>query len=147
MPRVAFVIAGAQKGGTTALHAFLGQHPGVFMPALKELHYFDKREKLPDRLGLYWRYHRHFRGAAREAILGEATSIYMFWPGVAARMARYNPPHAYTGLERVIRPRPQDAVGSMAPEDRAFLDRYFAAEVAALSGLLSRDLSHWSSVR
>lgn len=242
MPQVAFVIAGAQKGGTTALHAFLGQHPDLFMPALKELHYFDKREKLPDRLGIYWRYHRHFRAAPKGAIRGEATPIYMFWPGVAARMARYNPamkliillrepgarahsqwhmetergretrsfadairsaepappdrvqsylgrgfysaqlaelyrhfpkeqvfvrltedlrdapavlmaeleqhlglaPHAYSGLDRVIRPREQATAQPMAAEDRAFLDRHFAAEIAALSEMLSRDLSHWT---
>lgn len=32
---------GAQKAGTTWLHAMLSQHPGVFRAPLKEVHFFD----------------------------------------------------------------------------------------------------------
>jgi hypothetical protein len=36
-----FLCIGAQKAGTTWLHARLGQHPQVWLPPLKEIHYFD----------------------------------------------------------------------------------------------------------
>jgi hypothetical protein len=35
-----FFLVGAPKSGTTALHVFLGEHPEIFMPDLKELHFY-----------------------------------------------------------------------------------------------------------
>lgn len=35
-----FYLVGAPKCGTTAMHAFLRQHPEVFLPEQKELHFF-----------------------------------------------------------------------------------------------------------
>jgi hypothetical protein len=37
-----FYCVGAQKAGTTWLHFALQQHPGVWLPPIKELHYFDR---------------------------------------------------------------------------------------------------------
>jgi hypothetical protein len=37
-----FVCIGAQKAGTTWLHANLATHPGVWLPPVKELHHFDE---------------------------------------------------------------------------------------------------------
>lgn len=43
MPRFPdFYCIGAQKAGTTWLHKMLEMHPDVWLPALKELHYFDR---------------------------------------------------------------------------------------------------------
>jgi hypothetical protein len=39
-PRPDFLIVGAPKAGTTALHAALAQHPELFLPAVKEPKYF-----------------------------------------------------------------------------------------------------------
>ena len=36
-----FLCIGTQKGGTTSLHQWLSNHPKVFMPKCKEIHYFD----------------------------------------------------------------------------------------------------------
>ncbi|NQT93714.1 MAG: sulfotransferase, partial [Lentisphaerae bacterium] len=41
--RPSFFVVGAPKAGTTALYAFLKQHPGVYLPKEKELHYFSRR--------------------------------------------------------------------------------------------------------
>ncbi len=41
MRRPDFLCIGAQKAGTTWLHAMLGQHPDVFLPPIKEIHFFD----------------------------------------------------------------------------------------------------------
>ena len=42
-----FLGIGAQKSGTTWLHHNLSQHPGVWMPPVKELHYFDHPHRTP----------------------------------------------------------------------------------------------------
>lgn len=35
-----FFVVGAPKSGTTAMHEYLRRHPRIFMPEVKELHYF-----------------------------------------------------------------------------------------------------------
>ena len=40
-----FLIVGAQKAGTTWLYRNLRAHPQVWMPHVKELHYFDEKAK------------------------------------------------------------------------------------------------------
>ena len=44
-----FLGIGAQKAGTTWLHAMLSMHEEIWLPHLKELHYFDR--KFPIKLG------------------------------------------------------------------------------------------------
>lgn len=46
-PAPNFFIVGAAKAGTTSLHAYLSEHHEVFMPALKEPHYFSCFEVKP----------------------------------------------------------------------------------------------------
>jgi hypothetical protein len=36
-----FLVVGAQRAGTTWLHRVLGKHPGLWLPPVKELHYFN----------------------------------------------------------------------------------------------------------
>lgn len=89
-PAVDFVIAGAQKAGTTALHAFLREHPALFIPERKEIHFFDDETldwSAPD----HRRYEAWFADNAAGRRAGEATPIYMFWPPALARIAAYNP--------------------------------------------------------
>ncbi len=43
-----FIGIGAQKAGTTWLHRNLQAHPEVWMPPIKELHYFDEKAELED---------------------------------------------------------------------------------------------------
>ena len=37
-----FLIVGAQKCGTTTLHHHLVTHPDLFLPATKEVHFFEE---------------------------------------------------------------------------------------------------------
>lgn len=84
-----FLIIGAQKCGTSALHAYLDLHPDIAMSRPKELDFF-----LEDRnwsRGEAW-YRRHFDPASRAR--GEASPNYTaspVWSGVAERMARTVP--------------------------------------------------------
>lgn len=87
--RVRFLVAGVQKGGTTALFSYLGEHPGVRMGEPKEVHYFDHDAidwSRPD----YAAYHAHFPAPDGRA-LGEATPIYIYWPNCLERIRAYNP--------------------------------------------------------
>lgn len=85
-----FLIAGMQKGGTSALWQQLGAHPDIFFPAKKELHFFDKETldwDCPD----YAAYERLFAACPPGSIAGEATPIYTYWPGALERIAAYRP--------------------------------------------------------
>jgi hypothetical protein len=87
--RVAFIIAGVQKGGTTALFDYLGEEPGLSLSRVKEVHFFDDETQAwptPD----YGDYHAQFAdfdGRPR----GEATPIYLYWPRSLQRICAYNP--------------------------------------------------------
>lgn len=48
LPAPNFFIVGAVKAGTTSLHAYLKQHPQVFMSEMKEPHYFSSFELMPE---------------------------------------------------------------------------------------------------
>lgn len=69
-----FFILGAAKCGTTSLSSYLKQHPRVYLPRLKELHFFDN-DKFWEK-GLDWYLKRHFRKAAGYPARGEATPAY-----------------------------------------------------------------------
>jgi hypothetical protein len=88
--RVAFVIGGAQKGGTTALDGLLRAHPGVAMASIKEPKWFDDDRRFGDgpRIGDY---HALFDPAEPGRLRGEATPTYCWWPSAAARIRDYNP--------------------------------------------------------
>jgi Sulfotransferase domain len=90
-----FLIAGAQRCGTTSLFHVLSQHPAVFCPLLgeKELHYFDHEYNR----GLGW-YQSHFptrawaRAATRRTgiapVAFEGSPYYMFHPLAPIRINR-----------------------------------------------------------
>ncbi len=88
--KVNFLIAGVQKGGTSALHHFLSQHPSIILPKQKEIHFFDN-EKIDWAAPPYEHYHSHFPSIRDEVIIGEATPIYTYWRPALARIHRYNP--------------------------------------------------------
>ncbi|WP_296595325.1 sulfotransferase domain-containing protein [Phenylobacterium sp.] len=88
-PLVSFVIAGVQKGGTTALFDYLGDYPDICLPQFKELHVFDDDRRDWGRAD-YADYHARFPDAAGRPC-GEATPIYTYWPNCLERIAAYNP--------------------------------------------------------
>ena len=73
-----FFIPGAPKAGTTALYDYLRQHPQVFLPAAKEIHYFgsdlERRRTPRPTLDEYLRY---FADARDELRVGEASVRYL----------------------------------------------------------------------
>lgn len=91
-PKVGFLVAGVQKGGTTALYDYLLGHPDLQLADVKEAHFFDD-ESLDWRRPDYDRYHAMFSPPAdgRQRLWGEATPIYIYWPRSLERIAAYNP--------------------------------------------------------
>lgn len=81
-----FLIVGAAKAGTTALAAYLGAHPQVFMSEEKELHFFDEHYSR----GVAW-YAEQFGPARGEIAVGEATPTYLFDERAIERMASVVP--------------------------------------------------------
>jgi Sulfotransferase domain len=90
--RPSFVLAGAQRCGTTSLFRALQQHPAVFTPVYhKGVNYFDQNYgRGPD-----W-YRAHFplrsvaamrtRGSGEEAVAFEASGYYMYHPHAPRRL-------------------------------------------------------------
>ncbi|AFY68823.1 sulfotransferase [Thalassoporum mexicanum PCC 7367] len=104
--QVNFIIAGTQKGGTTALAKFLAQHPQVCMAPVKEVHFFDydknyyaqskiQAKDLANQSSSqkpnYDYYHSFFPNYHDQLAVGEATPIYMYLPWVPQRIYAYNP--------------------------------------------------------
>jgi hypothetical protein len=87
--RVGFLIAGAQKAGTTALFDYLAELPELELPKIKEAHFFDEEETIDWASPDYGRYHALFSDPAR--LWGEATPIYCYWPNALERIRDYNP--------------------------------------------------------
>lgn len=88
-PRVTFIIAGVQKGGTTALFNYLQDYPDIALPETKEQHFFDDE-------GLDWNHPPYdvYEGRFPEVDgrpCGEATPIYTWWPQALQRIRAYNP--------------------------------------------------------
>ena len=82
-----FVIIGAQRGGTTSLHAYLSAHPQVRTPATKELHFLtDRHERGHD-----WYLGQYPPAIPHDAVAGEATPYALFHPLAPVRLARIAP--------------------------------------------------------
>lgn len=85
-----FLVAGVQKGGTTALWHFLRQHPQIQLPCKKELHFFDN-EKIDWSNPPYDELADSAGPPQTAKLTGEATPIYTYWPPSAKRIHSYNP--------------------------------------------------------
>jgi hypothetical protein len=92
-----FFIVGTQNSATSSLYTFFRQHPEVFMPAMKEPHYFS-------RLRPIWHmqypithvsdqdsYLRLFAGAGKNKFKGEASSSYLWSEEAPAAIHKANP--------------------------------------------------------
>jgi hypothetical protein len=101
-PLPQFVIAGAPKAGTTALHAALATHPGLYLSPVKEPKYYLTDGRPPPRSGQrgpgdahsarewVWRrsdYLALFAGAPAGTVRGESTPFYLYDRAAQRRLA------------------------------------------------------------
>jgi Sulfotransferase domain len=89
--RLDFIVPGAQKSGTTALHHFLNSHPEIALPERQELHFFDAEEIFSCPPTDYELLHRQFRPKTKWTIAGEVTPSYLYWEPAMERIRNYNP--------------------------------------------------------
>lgn len=85
------LVVGAPRSGTTSLYFYLRQHPDIFLPSQKELHYFtyhllaanskgpgDKEVLI--RLCKNWKqYVSYYASAKSQAVLGEISPSYLYY--------------------------------------------------------------------
>ena len=90
-PKVNFLIIGAQKAGTTALHQYLELHPDVKTAAKKELHFFNDEAIYSSKKVDFRIYEKQFGTFEKGKIYGECTPIYLYWKDCSNRIFEYNP--------------------------------------------------------
>ncbi len=90
-----FVVVGAPKCGTTSLHHYLAQHPDVFLPGQKELHYFSHAHMTRNSSGpgdahvlrsacaTRAEYEAFFTGAQDARAVGEVSPSYLYYADAA----------------------------------------------------------------
>ncbi|MGL6340594.1 MAG: sulfotransferase family protein, partial [Waterburya sp.] len=98
-----FLIIGAAKAGTTALHEYLQQHPQIYLTPTKETNFFAFAEQdinfqgigdevLKDFSITDWKtYQAQFAGVTREKAIGEACPSYLYYPQAAIKIKQYIP--------------------------------------------------------
>lgn len=87
--RLDFILAGAQKSGTTALHYFLAKHPNVTMGDQQEIHFFDDDAMFAGSVD-YEQLHKHYPQLAPSIIAGDCTPSYIYYEPAAERIWQYN---------------------------------------------------------
>ncbi len=89
-----FVIAGVAKGGTTSLHAYLSQHPDLFLSTPKEPQFFarvwDQAVKEGNLEAERSKYLALFADAG-DRLAGEASTTYFWHPKAPTRLHAANP--------------------------------------------------------
>lgn len=128
-----FVIIGAQRGGTTSLHAYLSAHPQVKTPATKELHFLTDRYER----GLDWYLGQYPFAVPVGTIAGEATPYALFHP-IAPERLRHIAPNAKL---IVLLRNPVDRAYShyLLERSRGFETLDFAAALDAEADRLARE--------
>lgn len=93
-----FLVIGAPKSGTTSLYAYLKQHPDIYLPVRKELHYFTyellnenvngpgDRAVISSLCSSFDDYAMHYREVKDEKMIGEVSPSYLLFPEVAKRI-------------------------------------------------------------
>ena len=101
MKKPNFIIAGFPKCGTTSLHHYLSEHPQIFMPSQKELHFFTyeilsklkngpkdgavKKTQIQDSK----KYLDFYRNVKNEIAVGDASPSYINYPNQFIKIKEY----------------------------------------------------------
>ena len=88
--KIDFLVAGTQKGGTSALDHYLRQHPNICMGRKKELHFFDNDGLFAGPTVDYSILENQFDPSETAMRTGESTPVYLFWNPCMERIHAYN---------------------------------------------------------
>ncbi len=86
-----FFVVGAAKSGTSSLHRHLEQHPAVFMPAVKEPHFFSDERPPVQEVKSLREYLALFADSPLGARAGEASTSNLYSPESASRIKAFQP--------------------------------------------------------
>ena len=101
MKKPNFIIAGFPKCGTTSLHHYLNEHPEIYMPAQKELHFFtfnilSKLNNGPKdavvkktQINNSEKYLNFYKGVTNEIAIGDASPSYINYPCQFKKIKEY----------------------------------------------------------
>ena len=81
-------VVGAQKGGTTALHSFLVQHPSIVGGSRKELHFFNRENVYAKGLPYYV---SHYPVFSRGKYALDSTPAYLYSTEAPERIHAFSP--------------------------------------------------------
>lgn len=79
-----FICIGAAKAGTTTLYDVLKDHSQIYLPHIKETHFFDDPQYW-DR-GAEWYFNEYFSKVKDQPLIGEITPSYVYFPDVPERI-------------------------------------------------------------
>lgn len=80
-----FFVVGAQKTATTSLHHYLCHHPEIFLPSVKETHFFVMDERYDRGVDHYLQ--TYFSDWKGQPLVGEVDPDYMYFEEALERMA------------------------------------------------------------
>ena len=101
MKKPNFIIAGFPKCGTTSLHHYLDEHPEIYMPTQKELHFFtcnilSKLNKGPKdaivkktQINSSEKYLNFYKSVRNETAIGDASPSYINYPSQFKKIKEY----------------------------------------------------------
>src|SRR6266700_3883077 len=158
--RLDFILAGAQKSGTTALHYFLEKHPNITMGDQQEIHFFDEvREEKTRIAGASPAETRRFAYVDRGFYARQLERLFKFFPREQVKVVKFEEfkdkqretlvsIFSFLRLEplRSVRSKDRNVVPyerAMNWEERIFLYHLFADDIARLERMLSWDCSDW----
>ena len=98
--KVDFVIAGTQKGGTTALDQYLRSHKDISMAKTKEVHFFDQEDNFNRPID-YSKYHSKFDASVQKKLRGEATpNLYVLVCSTSENLGLQSTDEVYNYFEK-----------------------------------------------
>ncbi len=89
-----FLIVGAPRCATTSMWAYLMQHPGIFVPARKEVHFFGSdllKKPSPYFIFDEREYLLLFAEAGDDQITGESSVMYLYSRNAAREIKQFHP--------------------------------------------------------
>jgi hypothetical protein len=89
-PLISFMVIGAAKSGTSALHRYMVKHPDVGGGKNKELHFFDDTHNFFVNNLNYDEYHQEFDFSSNKQHYGDFTPDYIYFQESARLIWRYN---------------------------------------------------------
>ncbi|NUO09142.1 MAG: sulfotransferase [Candidatus Brocadia sp.] len=93
-----FIVVGAPKSGTTSLFYYLKQHPDIYLPVRKELHYFSyeylkentkgpgDKDVLSSLCANRREYESHYIEVKNERMIGDISPSYLYYCNVSGRI-------------------------------------------------------------